>query len=291
MEYSCSEIAELKNKYALSAEEFEEMYKKCEFITFYKCTKSDNPTAIFVGGQTGSGKGGIDVYSEKEFIKKGIIAAVIDVDVYRVLHPRTEEILKKYPTIYTNLTAETTGKIVKRIIKHAIDNRYSFIFEGTMKNTEAFETMKSMPNYFNKIVRVMAVPKVESLLTAFERNDEQINITGFGRFTNVETHNATYEGVLNTIEIIENEDNSIVIEVFARGKDMASPIKIFTSKEDKKSAVHIIKKARSEKVNNADIVNKRLTILLNNLRPKDKYEEEQMKRLINEIKIEYNITI
>lgn len=57
MEYSVKEVDSIKEKYKLTQEEFEEMYKKCEYVTFYNCTISDNPTAVFIGGQTGSGKG------------------------------------------------------------------------------------------------------------------------------------------------------------------------------------------------------------------------------------------
>lgn len=284
MEYSVNEIKVLKEKYKLSAEEYSEMYKKAEYVTFFNCTKSSKPTAIFVGGQTGSGKGGIDVYSEKEFQKNGINAAVIDIDVYRALHPKVSEILTQYPTIYTDITAEDTGKIIKQILNYAIDNKYNFIFEGTLKNTEAYETMKKMPECFNKIVRIMAVDKKESLLTAFERNDEQVNITGYGRFTNVETHNKTYVGVLNTIKTIE-EDSDITIEIFTRGNDMTLPIKVYTIKEDNKKASQILFDTRcneSNKKTNEEI-EKRLEKLINNLRPKDEYEKEQLKKLINEI--------
>ena len=285
MEYSTDELEKIKKKYELTQQEFEEMYKKCKYVTFYNCTISNNPTAVFVGGQTGSGKGGIDVYSEKEFLEKGISAALIDIDVYRALYPRADEILEKYPTIYSDITAKTTGKVVKQIIQDAIDNRYSFIFEGTLRNTEAFETMKKMPNYFNKIVRVMAVPKVESLLTAFERNDEQVNISGYGRFTNVETHNVTFDGMLNTVKIIEQERADITIEVFVRGERMTTPIKVFSSKEQKSNASdEIIKYRHLYEQQSLENAYKRLDVLLNNLRPKDKYEEEQLKKLQKEIK-------
>lgn len=285
MEYSELELKQIKEKYKLTDEEYIQMYEKCKYVTFYNCIPNQNPTAIFVGGQTGSGKGGIDIYSQREFIKNDVAAAVIDIDVYRALYPKVNEILKEYPTIYTNITAEVTGRIVKQMLEYAIENKYSFIFEGTMKNTEAFETMKRMPKYFNKIIRIMAVPKYESLLTAFERNNEQVNITGYGRFTNVKTHNITYKGLVDTIKIIEEEDKEIIIEVFARGKDMTSPKKIFNSGENKEKPSNILVRERNKAENSISIekTKERLNKLLFTLRPKDKYEEEQLKKLIDEI--------
>ena len=285
MEYSEIELEDIKKKFELTEMQFNEMFEKCKYVTFYKCEPCKEPKAVFVGGQTGSGKGGIDIYSEQELLKEGKSAALVDIDVYRALYPRASEILKNYPTIYTDITAKTTGKIVKKILEYAIENNYNFIFEGTLKNTEAFETMKAMPEFYGKIVRVMAVPKFESLLTAFERNDEQVNLSGYGRFTNVSTHNKTYEGVLNTIKIIEEQAKNITIEVFTRGKDMTSPIKVFSSIGNEKKASEVIEEKRSEvDKDTIDKANKRLKKLLNNLRPKDEYEEEQLKKLKIEIK-------
>ena len=229
-------IEKIINQYELTDDQFEEMYLKCKYITFYGCESNANPTAVFVGGQTGAGKGGIDVYSEQELLVKNQKAAILDVDIYRALHPYTTEILKKYPTLYTNITAKTTGMILKRIMQYAIDNKYNFIFEGTLKNTEPLETMKKMPDNFVKYVRIMATSNIESLLTAFERNYQQIQVSGYGRFTNVETHNFTYKGVLNTIKAIEISKKDIIIEIFKRGKDMTSPIKIFSSSNSQKKA-------------------------------------------------------
>lgn len=285
MEYSEIELENIKKKFEPTEDEFKDMLEKCKYVTFYKCEPCEKPKAIFVGGQTGSGKGGIDVYSEQEFLKEGKSAALVDIDVYRALYPRADEILKKYPTIYTDITAKTTGRVVKEILQYAIDNKYNFIFEGTLKNTEAFETMKSMPEYFTKIVRVMAVPKFESLLTAFERNDEQVNMSGYGRFTNVATHNKTYEGVLNTIKTIEESQENINIEVFIRGNDMASPIRAFSTLKDEGKPSDVIKEKRTEGGKGAiDKAKNRLENLLSNLRPKDKYEEEQLKKLEIEIR-------
>ena len=63
----------------------------------------------------------------------------------------------------------------------------------------------------------MAVPKFESLLTAFERNDEQVNMSGYGRFTNVATHNKTYEGVLIRLDEFDQKARYGHERYFTRG--------------------------------------------------------------------------
>ena len=285
MKLSNNNLELIKKKYELSEEQFEKMYENCQYITFFNCKSEKKPTAVFVGGQTGAGKGGIDVYSEKELLKKNQRAAILDVDIYRALHPCAKEILNTYPTFYSDITASVTGRILKRIMDEAINNSYNFIFEGTLRNTEALETMKRMPKNFKRIVRVMATCDTESFLTAFERNYQQINISGYGRFTNVETHNITYDGVLNTIKQIEISGEDIIIELFTRGKDMASPIKIYSSKDSNKFASEIlIEERKKDKEKYIEERKKRLENLLEILIPKDEYEKIQIEKLTEQIK-------
>lgn len=278
-------LEKIKEKYVLNNEQFQEMYEKCKKISFYNCEKSNNPVAVFTGGQTGSGKGGIDVFSGREVHKNGEHMAVLDVDVYRATFPYTKEILKKYPTMYSDITAEVTGKIVNKIINEAAENRFNFVFEGTLRNTQPFETLKSMPNDYKKIIRVMAVSNIESLLTAFERNYEQIKLTGYGRFTNVETHNKTYNGVLDSVKKIEKNNENVIIEIFKRGKDMVSPIKIFsTSEKSNKLASEVLSEQRNiDKNLYKEERAKRLKVLLETLSPKDEFEKIQFEKLRDEL--------
>lgn len=277
------DLEEIKKEFEITEEEYQAMFEKSKLVSFSTCKPSSNPVGIFIGGQTGAGKGGIDVFSEQELLEKNENAAVLDVDIYRSLHPHLDEIFEKYPLQYAPITAEVTGRILKELIQYAIDNNYNFIHEGTLRNTVALETMKNMPPRFTKYVRVMATSKYESLLTAFERNYEQIELSGYGRFTNVETHNITYEGVLNTIKAIEDSKEDIVIEIFRRGKDMVSPIRVYSSKEDTRipHEVLIEERLKDEKL---DVSSRkaRLEKLLLELKPNDEFEEKQLNLLKNE---------
>lgn len=282
---STNDIEEIKKEFAITDTQLNEMFEKSKFVSFSTCTQSESPSGVFIGGQTGAGKGGIDVFSEQEFQSKNENAAVLDVDIYRAFHPYTDEILKKYPLLYAPITAESTGKILSMLIRYAIDNNYNFIHEGTLRNTIALETMKTMPSRFTRYVRVMATSKYESLLTAFERNYEQIALSGYGRFTNVETHNITYDGVLNTIKAIEDSKEDIIIEIFKRGKDMVSPIKIFSSRDDKRIPHEVLIEERlKDEQMNISSRKQRLQKLVEELVPKDDFERKQIELLKEEFK-------
>ena len=261
-------IEEIKKKYKLSEEQHEEMYQHARKIVFGDAKTYNNPTAILIGGQTGAGKGGIDVYSKKEFKDKNLDSIVIDVDCYRMLHPKGEEIVKNFPTWYNDITAQETGLIAKALLKEAIEKGYNFIFEGTMKNTEILDTMKKMPKNYNKIVRVIATSPKESLLTAFERNEEQVNVVGYGRFTNVDIHDFSYEGVAKTLKTIEESKVPDRIQIFTRGKDIVSPELVYDSNND------------NNEYNTAyeTLINYRK----NNEEKKKQTIEERLKKILNE---------
>lgn len=273
------EIEKIKEYYKLPEKEYNKMYEQARKIAFFDAESYEKPVAILIGGQTGAGKGGIDVFSTKEFELQGKKSIVIDDDGYRMLHPKAREILEKYPTIFTDITAQETNTITRDILQEAIDKRYNFIFEGTMKNTRILETMKNMPKEYTKIVRVMATSKIESLLTAFERNEEQVNFIGYGRFTKAEVHNKTYTGVLNTVKEIEESGVPEVIEIFARTADITNPKKVYSSIEKNNQfnlAYETLKKYREinkEEVKNTAII--RMNNIINNNR---KINEDEIKQ-------------
>lgn len=276
------DIEKIKKQYKLNEEEFEEMYQNARKMIFGNARTYENPTAIIIGGQTGAGKGGIDVYSKQEFKNNNLDSVVIDVDVYRMLHPKANEIITKYPTMYTEITGQETSPIAKRILAEAIEKGYNFIFEGTMRNIEVLETMKNMPKCFTKIVRVIATSPQESLLTAFERNEAQIEIIGYGRFTNVDTHNTSCQGVADTLKIVEESGVPDRIQIFTRGKDIVSPDLVYDSQKDNNefnSAYETLIQYREINGKNMeDTIEERLKLILND-RPIETREKEQRERL------------
>ena len=109
------DIEQIKQQYKLNEKEHEEMYQNARKLIFRDAKTYKNPVAILIGGQTGAGKGGIDVYSKREFKEKGLDSVVIDVDVYRMLHPKADEIITKYPTLVPCESQKKTKSGAERI--------------------------------------------------------------------------------------------------------------------------------------------------------------------------------
>ena len=89
--------------------------------------------------------------------------------------------------------------------------------------------MKTWPEHYQKIVKVIATSDIESLLSMFERHDAMMSIGENSRLVGVDAHNATYEGVPETLGILEQEGLADRIEVYVRGKDARKPKMVYSS--------------------------------------------------------------
>ena len=224
----------------------------------------------------------------QEFNKINLKATVIDDDGYRLLHPKAKEILKKYPLLYTEITGVETSLITSEILKEAIEKRYNFIFEGTMKNTRILETMKRMPKDIRKIVRVMAASYEEGLLSAFERNEELIRLGYTSRFIKVPEYSKTYDGVVDTVNQIEKSGVVERVEVYRRGSgDSRIPIKVYDSKSKNNSYPSASVALSLERIRNSSEISNnilgRLETILNTPRIKTQEELEQLNLLRQDI--------
>lgn len=236
-----SEIEEIKLKYALSEDEFEEMYDQAKKLIIGDCKPSKGtPTAIVTGGQPGAGKIGLVLKSKREVLSNGEQTVVIDSDIYRGLYKNSMEIAEKYPELYSEITDKATGKITNRLLNELIQGGYNFIFEGTMGKINIIDSLKSAPKKYNIIARLMATSREESLLSVFERYIVMIQNMGIGRYATIEAHDSRYESFTEVSKLLEGK--GVEVEVYERSKsieDIAYPILIYktSSKENNYSSV------------------------------------------------------
>lgn len=247
---------ELREKFG-EYEEFHLMYLKSFYITFHKAQKElqkerktiANSEAVVLGGQAGAGKGGLAIVAKKEFAARGKEIFLIDDDEYRKCYPREkrESLLKECPEYYTKITAIGSSSVTPKIMKYASDNGLNFIFDGTMKNPRIIQTAMNWTNY--KINwKVMATSKLESLISAFERNDK-LRERHDCRFLTVDVHNETYSGLESTLMNLESMDNMGRIQVYTRGEKPEEPRLVYDSNVQNqryKTAVSALIGAREE---------------------------------------------
>ena len=225
---------------------FQEMYVKSFIVTFgeHKEFSVRDRIAIVLGGQTGAGKSGLVNLTNREGILTNRSFYLIDDDQFRKFYPRYDEIMAECPEFSTILTAMGSGPITPKIMKYASDNGLNFIFDGTMKNTRIFKTAQQWKDY-DVTYRVMATSRMESLLSIFERN-AFLRRNGFGRPIGVKEHDATYEGLENTLKTVE--DAGETVEVYVRGRTISCiPELIYSSKRKGlyKSSVEALRDGRT----------------------------------------------
>ena len=221
----------IKDKYKLSEEEHNKIYKEIEKEVFVNSTPQDEPIAIIVGGQPGCGKGGVIAYTKNQVEANGKCIILITTDEYKPYHPNAIEIARNYPTEYVEIVEQDAGPWTGSIMKKAIDDKHNFIFEGTLKNDRILDRIQELKqNGFNVTVRALAVPRLESLLTVHERYEKQMEVLTYGRLISIEHHNKAYDGIPAVVDKIE-KSGLWQVDVHLRGDEILKPVKVYSSKE------------------------------------------------------------
>ena len=223
-------------KYKLSEEEHEMYYQTIKRIYTGGKTPENNPIAVIVGGQTGAGKSGILGYSTKMFDDDNVV--IINSDEIKPFHPKSEEIAKLYPDLYTKITDQESNTWTSRLFEELRREKYNIIFEGTMKNNRiADESITELKQIgYTVVVRGLAVCDLQSRLSILERYEGQVATKGWGRLVVPAHHNQTYQGMPETIKYIEENDYYDILEIYARGEVPSEPILVY-SNHNKSSSI------------------------------------------------------
>lgn len=207
------------NKYKLSQEEHEHVYKIIEKDVFEDKVSSEFPIAVIVGGQPGSGKSVLIEKGREEIGKDKSVE--INGDEYRKYHPKVREILKNDEVDYAFYTDADVRDWTKILFDKAIDEKYSLVFEGTMRTKTICETLKRLKEQgFQVRIKAFSVNGLESYLSTLRRYEIQKNADGHGRITPAKSHRDAYEGMLDTLEEIEKQGYFDTLEIVTRKEEI-----------------------------------------------------------------------
>ena len=238
---------------------------------------NDIPTAVFVGGQPGSGKSEIVNKTIKEFYEQDKKIVLLDLDIYRALYKNYFSLLVNSSNLYSNITNNAIGKLAEKLSEYVILKKYNFIFEGTMgKYPYTLELLKKSSEKYNVVVKIMAVCREESILSIFERYIESKKIINVGRLTTIDDHDVRYFNLLEVASIIENE--GIEVEVYQRINSSIDMIYKSSNKNKYKSVEHAIILARENSYNDCIVsFNNRIDNIFKEFKELgeiDKYKDE-----------------
>lgn len=246
-------LDEIKKKYKLSDEEYNEKYNLIKKIFFKDKTSMNRPIAIIVGGQTGAGKGLLISNGKKQFEDDNVI--IINSDEFKTFHPKASEIAEKYSTYFTKVTDQETNTWTSNLFDEAIQNKYNIIFEGTMKNTRIISTIQKLQeNGYKVIVKALAVPFPDSLTAIHERYEEQLQTKGWGRLVTIEHHDESYNGMPKTINEIEKQEAFDELDIYSKDFNNNLSLEYKHIKNEKTNNVYdsaedAIMQIRNEKMN------------------------------------------
>ncbi|GHT73011.1 hypothetical protein FACS189456_2910 [Bacteroidia bacterium] len=164
--------------------------------------QQQQPIAIVLGGQPASGKSGVI----KQIQNNDISALVINGDEYRQYHPDCEHIMQYNPVEFPTITQNFSNIFTKHLIQDATVRQFNMIIEGTMRNPDVPAKTASMlriAGYKVGIAVIAAHPKITEL-GIYRRYVEEVETVGYGRLSNITSHNVACAGLLTSVDTLYN---------------------------------------------------------------------------------------
>ncbi|MBR2786878.1 MAG: zeta toxin family protein [Clostridia bacterium] len=221
-------IDNLIQMYGINDEKAFEIYEKnAEAMLTTGKRKSNDKTLIIVGGQSGAGKLRLRKLTQKQ-LPDGI---VVDFDELKALHPSYKTVNELYPEKTHVILHRDTNEVKNRVLDYLIKEGYDVIYEGALRDTKGFVDLARnfKENGYKIKMNVMAVPKLESFGSTFFRYAFELLSDRTPRWVEKTAHDASYEGVIRTINELKNQGLTSDIGVYVRSID--EPKKIYHTQE------------------------------------------------------------
>jgi RimJ/RimL family protein N-acetyltransferase/energy-coupling factor transporter ATP-binding protein EcfA2 len=182
---------------------------------------SEHPEAIFLGGQSGSGKSSLAnflrVVRQEPFILRWYV--VVNSDALREYHPAFEYLQKIDPLRASYLVNPDTVIWQQKLIEATIAARRDVLLDGTLGGHAELivQTMRRFKEkgYLLKAC-VLSVPARLSRFGIYKRYEDQITKHGFGRWVGLAAHDRQYDDIPNTLTRLETEKIVDQIQLYER---------------------------------------------------------------------------
>ena len=235
----------MDQSYKLGNNQHLAVYSRIEKNTFGTTKPVENPRVIITGGQPGSGKSKLLEISKKEFPDGNVV--VINGDELRSYHPQADQILKEDDKRFAERTDPDSREWTRKVFERAIETKRNIIFESTMRDPGPIsKTMEKLKEEGYHITgKVVATHERHSTTGIFKRYEEQKAEKGFGRFSEMSSHDAGYEGMPKTVKHIEKEKLVDRLEVYDRSGELLSRNEVKDGKWEKEpEAIRVIEEER-----------------------------------------------
>lgn len=182
-------------------------------------TPQVRPVVYLLGGQPGAGKSRTEGALLAALREHGG-AVGIDGDDLRPYHPEYNRLMREDDRTAAFYTDKDSGRWVWKAIQHLADRQVNMVVAGTMRRPgvvrEIAEHLKERG--YRVEAAIVAAPAAMSRLGIVKRYQEQRRARGAGRFTTRESHDAGYQGVLDTAAALDAEPFVDAVHVYGRRK-------------------------------------------------------------------------
>ena len=120
--------------------ELERAYKSVERDELATARAVEQPRAVVLGGQPGSGKSGLAYEATKELSKEGG-SVLIDADRMRENNPQYKALLKTDPQNAADKTQAEAGAWSNRLTVAAMESKRNLVIDGTMRSPENIKAL------------------------------------------------------------------------------------------------------------------------------------------------------
>jgi len=206
----------MDESFKLSQADHEKYYRDIETDLLANRQPVLHPRVVITGGQPGSGKSKLLEQGKKDFPDGNVV--VINGDDLRAYHPQEREIYLLDDKRFAERTDPDSREWTKRLFDRAIETKRNIVFESTMREPGPIsQTMERLrAEGYHITAKVVATSERASTTGIFRRYEMQKAEKGFGRFSQLSSHDAGYTGMPKTVDYIEKHELVDRLEVYNR---------------------------------------------------------------------------
>ncbi|NYE27384.1 outer membrane lipoprotein SlyB [Rhodanobacter sp. K2T2] len=209
-------------------------------------TSYEHPKAIILGGQPGSGKGGLARAADNELANT---AVTIDPDALREYHPNLKEFQSTNPYTWSGRTHADASQWADELRNAAVAGKKNIIFDTTLSNGQwTSELIKDLQaKGYDVEVRAVAAHKLESEHGVDSRFSRALDQSGSGRYVPAGARDAIYDKVPASLDTIRAQTDA-PIRLFTReGKEL------YDSRTDARLPGQVMNEAREARLSDPQI--------------------------------------
>jgi len=209
-------------RYSLAPDRLRQIYDEDVAPVIFRSARSvDQPTAILLGGQPGAGKTPMQYQADREFFDRGGVAKVIGDDL-RAFLPRYRRLQRENDQTAAFYTDRDSGRLVEMALADASKRRVNVLVEGTMRSPDvvAATLQRFRAAGYQTEARALAVSPELSSLGIIQRYVAQKESRGVGRMTTPQAHQAALDGMLYTLDRLQDDRLADRLTIYRRGGEV-----------------------------------------------------------------------